>query len=427
MESEYAISLRNVCKSYPLYDRPEDRLKQFLWRGRRRFYRDFAALSDISFDMPKGQTIGIIGRNGAGKSTLLQIIAGTLTPTSGSVEVRGRVAALLELGSGFSPEFTGRENVLLNAAVLGLTPDEISERFDDIVRFSQIGDFLEQPVKTYSSGMQMRLAFSVAVCIQPEILIVDEALSVGDMAFQFKCVQRLEQMARDGVTILFVSHSLGIVRSMCDQAIYLRNGQISQQGDTSDVIERYLMDLREDQRKDAGSPYALKPKNYVKKDGGHAFGTDQGHIKAATFGNLSDCLAVQHGDEVTIQVAVEFDGTVANPEVAMIIQDRRTVAVTGGCVALTPKRANEDKAQRTVEFRFQAMQTPGRWFITLVLREKLGDGLKVPIDKQVAALALDVSGEADIEYIGLADIGVRGAEVDVLADSIGSTRPVAEN
>ena len=403
--SEFAIRVSNVCKSYQLYDSPGDRLLQFLWRGRKQYFRDFQALHDVSFDLQKGCTIGIVGRNGAGKSTLLQIIAGTLAPTSGSVQVNGRVAALLELGSGFNPEFTGRENVLMNASILGLSDLEARERFDEIVAFAQIGDFLEQPVKTYSSGMLMRLAFSVSISVRPEILIVDEALGVGDLAFQFKCAQRLEQMAQAGVTILFVSHNLGSVRSMCDHVVYLRNGRVQAQGETNDVIERYLMDMREDQRRDSGLVHALKPKPLLKQ-ASHAFGTEQGRIVAASFSGLTDSILVLHGEKVSIDVELEFDRTLRYPEVAMLVQDRRTVVVTGAYAKLAAARSDEKKVFRTATFNFHANFAPGRWFITLVLRDVQEDGLKLPVDKQVGVLTLDVSGNGDIEYIGMVDIAI---------------------
>ncbi|MDX8391174.1 MAG: ABC transporter ATP-binding protein, partial [Mariprofundaceae bacterium] len=175
--SEFAIRVKNIGKTYQIYDKPQDRLKQSFWRGRKQYYREFKALDEISFEVKKGESVGIIGRNGSGKSTLLQIICGTLAPTSGTVEINGRVGALLELGSGFNPEFSGKENVYMNASILGLSKKEIDVKYDEIVSFSEIGDFIEQPVKTYSSGMMVRLAFAVQISIQPDILIVDEALS----------------------------------------------------------------------------------------------------------------------------------------------------------------------------------------------------------------------------------------------------------
>lgn len=238
-DSDIAISVRNLGKMYYLYDRPQDRLKQaFLW-GRKHLYREFWALRDVSFEVKKGETVGIIGRNGAGKSTLLQIIAGTLKPTTGQVEVKGQVAALLELGSGFNPEFTGRENVFLNGAILGLSREKIERQFDEIVDFADIGDFIDQPVKLYSSGMMMRLAFAINACINPDILIVDETLSVGDMYFQAKCMARIARLRRQGVSILFVSHALQTVKSLCDRALFLDKGQAIAFGSVERVADLY--------------------------------------------------------------------------------------------------------------------------------------------------------------------------------------------
>ena len=239
MSSEVAIKVENLSKCYNIYDRPRDRLMQMLARGRRQYFREFRALNDVSFEIKQGETVGIIGRNGAGKSTLLQILCGTLSPTGGTVETRGRVAALLELGSGFNPEFTGRENVYLNAAVLGLTKEEVDARFDDIVAFADIGDFLDQPVKTYSSGMYVRLAFAVVVHVDADILIVDEALSVGDMYFQAKCMSHMKKLMDSGVTVLFVSHDTNAVKALCNRAVYLEHGKVVAVGSTDDVVDAY--------------------------------------------------------------------------------------------------------------------------------------------------------------------------------------------
>lgn len=241
-----AIRVRGLSKCYQVYARPEDRLKQALFPRVQRmlgkpgaaYYHDFWALRDISFDVRRGETLGVIGRNGSGKSTLLQIICGTLTPTCGSVEVNGRVAALLELGSGFNPEFTGRENIYMSGAVLGLTKREIDERYDAIVEFADIGDFLVQPVKTYSSGMFVRLAFAVIAHADADILVIDEALSVGDVFFAQKCMRFLRKFQENG-TVLFVSHDVGAVVNLCDTAILLDQGILRMQGTAKEVTETY--------------------------------------------------------------------------------------------------------------------------------------------------------------------------------------------
>jgi ABC-type polysaccharide/polyol phosphate transport system ATPase subunit len=243
MSSDLAISIRNVSKAYQIYDRPHDRLKQMLFGSRRKYHEEFWALHDINFDVRKGETVGIVGRNGSGKSTLLQIICGTVTPTQGSVEKQGRVSALLELGSGFNTEFTGRENVYLNGSILGLNKEEIDNRFDRIAGFADIGDFIDSPVKHYSSGMFARLAFSVAIHVDPEILIVDEILSVGDAAFQRRCLSKFYEIRESGCTILFVSHDQYQVKSVCQRALYLEQGRQKLFGPAGSVIDEYIVDM----------------------------------------------------------------------------------------------------------------------------------------------------------------------------------------
>lgn len=251
-----AIRISNVSKYFEIYAKPRHRLLQMLCRGKRKFFREYWALRDISFDVAKGECLGIVGRNGAGKSTLLQIIAGTLTPTSGSIEVNGRVAALLELGSGFNPEFTGRENVLLNGAILGLSEQEIAERFDAIASFADIGDFLDQPVKTYSSGMTLRLAFSVMAHVDADVLIIDEALAVGDAFFTQKCMRFLRNFMKEK-TVIFVSHDTNAVCSLCTRAIFLQDGMVVLGGSPGEVTRKYLEDLYEERQGEIRLPSNL--------------------------------------------------------------------------------------------------------------------------------------------------------------------------
>jgi lipopolysaccharide transport system ATP-binding protein len=241
-----AIDVRGVGKMYRMYNRPVDRLKHMLlWRFGRSYGREFWAVRGVSFDVRQGETVGIIGRNGSGKSTLLQIIAGTLAPNQGEVRVNGRVAALLELGSGFNPQFTGRENVFLNGAVLGFSREEMERRFDDIVAFADIGAFIDQPVKTYSSGMVVRLAFAVQSHIEPDVLIVDEALSVGDIFFQQKCFNHIRRLQERGVTLLYVSHDLISIQSICDRAILMKDGAAIFDGNPNEAVNRYYQVLGE--------------------------------------------------------------------------------------------------------------------------------------------------------------------------------------
>ena len=264
---EVAIRVQGLDKCYQVYDRSSDRLKQFVlprvqgWLGRkpRGYFREFWSLRGVNFEIRRGETVGIIGRNGSGKSTLLQIICGTLHPSAGHVEVHGRVAALLELGSGFNPEFTGRENVFLNAAVLGLSAAETTDRFNDIEAFADIGDFIDQPVKTYSSGMLVRLAFAVIAHVDADILVIDEALAVGDAFFTQKCMRFLRSFMQTG-TVLFVSHDTAAVQNLCTRAIWLERGEIVQEGSPKEVSEHYLEAFYEAQQ-GKGTTTKLKAPN----------------------------------------------------------------------------------------------------------------------------------------------------------------------
>jgi lipopolysaccharide transport system ATP-binding protein len=249
MAGPIAIEVTGLGKSYALYEKPMHRLAHILFpRRASELARDFWALRDVSFEVERGSSLGVMGRNGSGKSTLLQLVTGTLSPTTGSIRVFGRVAALLELGSGFDPEFTGRENVYLNGAVLGLSRPEMDSRFDAIAAFADIGEFLDQPVKTYSSGMLLRLAFAVQVQVEPDILIVDEALAVGDSLFQKRCFERMNRLRESGVTLLFVSHDQEAVRTLTDRAILLRDGRIKAAGPSPDVILEYRRQMHEDEK-----------------------------------------------------------------------------------------------------------------------------------------------------------------------------------
>lgn len=348
---ELAIRIRGLSKCYHIYASPRDRLKQFvlprlrrlLGRPAARYYDEFWATREVSFDVRRGETVGIIGRNGSGKSTLLQIICGTLTPTSGEVETHGRVAALLELGSGFNPEFTGRENVYLNGAVLGLTREEIDERLPAILAFADIGAFIEQPVKTYSSGMFVRLAFAVVAHVDPEILIVDEALSVGDAFFQSKCASLMRSLMKRGTTILFVSHDTHSVKSLCDKAILLEHGAIVAMGDTNEVVEQYYAKLV------GASPEQSKPLNDNVINHAETVGEDQDLIgDSSSFATRSDyqrindqrvrfinvrlldewgrdALSVDFKQRVTLRMILEVQQDIGELGVAYHIRDMKGV------------------------------------------------------------------------------------------------------
>lgn len=257
MQNQYAIRIKDVSKVYKLYDRNRDRLKDALGLTRKKVYHEHYALSHVSFDIEKGECIGIIGTNGAGKSTILKIITGVLNPTEGDVEIDGRISALLELGAGFNSEYTGIENVYLNGTMMGYSKEEIDAKLEDILSFADIGDFVYQPVKTYSSGMFVRLAFAVAINIDPEILVVDEALSVGDVFFQAKCYQKFEDFKKQGKTILFVSHDLSSISKYCDRAILLNKGTKLAEGTPKEMIDLYkkILTGSNQDKKDVAAAY----------------------------------------------------------------------------------------------------------------------------------------------------------------------------
>lgn len=299
MYSENAIEVKNLSKRYQIYEQPRDRLKQFILPRmqhmvgipQKQYYREFWALKDISMEIKKGETIGIIGRNGSGKSTLLQIICGTLSQTSGSLVTNGRIAALLELGSGFNPEFTGRENVYMNASVLGLSKDEIDSQFEEITAFADIGEFIEQPVKTYSSGMMVRLAFAVIAHVNADILVIDEALAVGDAFFTQKCMRFLRNFMKSG-TVLFVSHDTSSVKSLCSHAVWIEKGNILQKGSPREVCELYLEAFYEAQQ-GKSSTTTLR---VSKKSGSLPLPKDQ-RLEFINMSNLRNDLKVFRFDE----------------------------------------------------------------------------------------------------------------------------------
>ncbi|MEX3745323.1 MULTISPECIES: ABC transporter ATP-binding protein [Lysinibacillus] len=240
LDEDVVISVNNLSKVYKLYNDPKDRLKESLSLSRKKYHKEFHALNNISFKVKRGETIGIIGKNGSGKSTLLKILTGVLSPSEGEVFVKGKIAALLELGAGFNPEYTGMENIFLQGTIIGFTKEQMRSKVESILQFAEIGDYINQPVRTYSSGMFARLAFAVAINVEPEILIVDEALAVGDVRFQAKCFKKFEDLKEQGITILFVTHDVFSVRNMCDRAVWINQGELLLEGDTSLVTAKYM-------------------------------------------------------------------------------------------------------------------------------------------------------------------------------------------
>lgn len=396
--SPIAIAVDGVSKYYHMYDRPSDRLKhaivpkmeRLVGRAPSQYGRDFWALRDVSFDVARGETVGIIGRNGSGKSTLLQIICGTLAPSAGSVQVNGRVAALLELGSGFNPEFSGRENVYLNASVLGLSKDEIDRRFDTIAAFAGIGDFIEQPVKTYSSGMFVRLAFAVSVSIDPDVLVIDEALSVGDLAFQQRCLHRLAELRESGTTILLVTHDIMLTRNYCSRVVYLDGGQVRATGDPETVGEQYLKDVFAAQQAVAGGE-ALDWKTGA---GRLRFGTERGAVTGCTLvGSRHQGPVFDSGEAATVTVAARVAADVKTPELVAQIRDVRGYVLYGLATtidALEVERGGEE-VRLTARMDIDLTLGPGEYSLVIGLNDRPGESLVTVLDKVVPALTFTIA------------------------------------
>lgn len=344
--SDYAIKVDQVSKIYKLYNKPSDRLRESLKLTRKKLSSDHVALNEVSFQVNKGETVGIIGTNGSGKSTILKIITGVLNPTSGEVDIKGRISALLELGAGFNMEYTGIENVYLNGTMMGFSREEIDAKLQDILDFADIGDFVYQPVKTYSSGMFVRLAFAVAINIDPEILIVDEALSVGDVFFQAKCFHKFEEFKELGKTILFVSHDLSSIQKYCDRVILLNNGDIIAEGDSKEIVNIFkkllVNQLEVDDEGDIVDNKGYKNTAYMYKEtcwkdsmtinsetldygGGEATVYDFGIFDMDN--NLTG--TIEKGSEFVFRVKVRFNAEVENPIFTYTIRDKKGTDITG--------------------------------------------------------------------------------------------------
>ena len=412
MSSEIAIKVQNLSKCYEIYDKPRDRLLQMLSRGKKKYCREFWALRDVSFEIRKGETVGIVGRNGSGKSTLLQILCGTLNPTSGTVETHGRIAALLELGSGFNPEFTGRENVYLNASILGLSKEEIDEKYDAIIEFADIGEFINQPVKTYSSGMLVRLAFSVQAQVEPDILIVDEALAVGDAKFQARCFDRLKKLKENGTSILLVTHSSEQIVTHCDHAFLLNDGLQLEEGEPRKVVNRYL-DLLFGKTQKSSSVESTEEgselTSYKTPEGGaDVFETHPNynpneyrwgdrsatiidfHLSAA---GLDYPIAVDTGAQVKLSVFVRFDTDLVCPILGMTIKTKEGVTVYGvnteSLDCLEFRTCGQKGEIVEAEVFISCDLAPGDYFISLGISTKDGEEV-TPRDRRYDSIHLQV-------------------------------------
>lgn len=455
MSSDAAIKVDSLSKCYHVYATPRDRLLQMIARGKQQYYREFWAVKDVSFEVKQGETVGIVGRNGSGKSTLLQMICGTLNPTGGFIHTNGRISALLELGSGFNPEFTGRENVYMNAAVLGLTKEETDSRFGDIADFAEIGKFIEQPVKTYSSGMVVRLAFAVAINVDAKILVVDEALSVGDELFQRKCFSRIEAMRSNGATILFVSHSGGAIVELCDRAMLMDGGELLASGAPKKIIGRYQkllyvpVEKREEVReqirctsddafersavgKDATdaaiasypSPVDeleenfdpnLKPSSTVTYESYGAY-IESPRLLAEDSRQVNNLI---RGKTYRYQYQVAFKKFATNVRFGMMIKTTTGVELGGGTSAVSAKERLAFVERGTVvnvEFTFRCSLNPGIYFLNAGVMGDI-DGSEVFLHRIVDVAMFRVLSETDSLATGLVDFNCM-PEVEIKRESV---------
>lgn len=384
LSDDAIISLINLSKCYRIYDKPHHRLVQGMLGWRKPLYREYWALRDINLEVVQGESVGIIGRNGSGKSTLLQLICGTVTPTDGSAHVNGRIAALLELGAGFNPEFTGRENAYMNAAILGLSHAEIEDRFDQIEAFAEIGRFIDQPVKTYSSGMYVRLAFSVAIHVDPKLLIVDEALSVGDARFQIKCLNRIKSLRDSGVTILYVSHDVSSVRTLCDRAVWLDGGVMRLNGTVFPVTAQYMEYLFDASETPVDQPAAavgasiveeLESMNRVKPV--NHWGSHLGCIESAgifdAYGERRDAFHERELLEVKIAFRVPHGAARDTLSVAFSIKDLKgSDLIVSSSADLEVVCFGDSADHYEVRFRFENCLNTGQYLLVVALEERAG-------------------------------------------------------
>lgn len=392
------LLVQNVSKLYRLYDNPIDRLRELLPFGTPKLHQDFWALRDISFSVERGEIVSLVGPNGCGKSTLLQIISGILQPTSGRVVTKGRVAALLELGAGFNPEFTGRENVFLNGEILGLTREEMIRALPSIERFAEIGEFVNRPVKEYSTGMYVRLAFATAIHVEPEILIVDEALAVGDAVFANRCIRKFEELKEKQTTILFVSHDLGLVKQLSHRAIFLLKGRIQAAGEPSHVINRYIGMVLEKQQ----DFERKEDERTAKIPASHRHGDGSSEILAVT---LSDeqgnpCGAVASGQLVSVNLTIRFHARRTNPMVGILIRTRIGMDVFGTNTRIEQVSLGEFQAsdELAIQFQFACWLTPQQYTLTVATQNDDGsshDWLDDVIAFEVVS-ARQAAGVADL-------------------------------
>jgi len=390
------VEIQHVSKLYRLYRRPLDRLIEALPLASGCRHQDFWALDDVSFSIAKGEIVSVVGPNGSGKSTLLQVVAGILQPTRGRVLCKGRIAALLELGAGFNPEFTGRENVFLSGEIMGLTRKEMDRAFPLIEAFAEIGPYIHRPVKEYSSGMYVRLAFSTAIHVDPEILIVDEALSVGDAIFSARCIQKFEELKSRGVTTLFVSHDLGLVKRLSNRAVFLLNGKVEAQGAPNDVVNRYVGLVHERQR----AAFPTGPRQALNCSFRHGDQTSQIEDIQLLDANLNPVSILEHGQPATVRIRARFHKPSAEPIAGLLIRNRLGIDVYGTNTRAEQIYLGSFQSGDILEldFHFQCWLVRQEYTITVAMQHASGesqDWLDDALSFAVASVK-DLAGVADL-------------------------------
>ena len=386
--TETVIEINHLTKKYDMYKKPSDRLKEALSPARKTYHEVFYALNDVNVKVEKGEMIGFIGENGSGKSTILKIITGVLTPSEGEVKIEGNIAALLELGSGFNPEYSGYENIFLNGMVLGYSREEMAEKVDDIINFADIGDHLYQPVKTYSSGMFVRLAFAVAINVDPDILIVDEALAVGDLEFQLKCMEKFTELRNAGKTILFVSHDVNAVRRFCDRVYWLKNGVVEAEGETMEITETYENFLKKK---------SLKTVDRENSSSEDFSAYDIVEVKSAELldGNLQPLEIVEQDSKVVIKVVYNVkDDSIKKPVLGVAIRTVDNNYVCGLNTLLDEESIPWKKGENVFYLEYEKMALlGGEYYFDVALFE---ENATVPLVYKTRYLTMFVSGK----YVG---------------------------
>jgi len=449
MDSNTAINVQHVSKKFRLFSSPKERLIEALHPFRKRYHHEFWALRDVSFEVRRGEVVGILGRNGSGKSTLLQMVCAVMQATYGEVSVNGRISALLELGAGFNPEFTGRDNVLLNGAIMGFSRKEMLSRLPDIEAFADIGDFFHQPVKTYSSGMFVRVAFAAAIHVDPDVLVVDEALAVGDVRFQRKCLLQIEKIRTSGAAILFVSHSLETITSICSRAIILEKGLLVADGDPKIIAEKYLgllfSESGSESKSDIITPKATDragekqmQEDQSKRD--HFFALDsplQEETISGRFGynqhevrttnsyariidylvyvdGQSDIVSVASGSAMMVLVKAYFSEGVSQPVIGLELKTDKGVTIAGSntFLAKIPLKAAERGEIRIYQIEFNTPLNEGDYFIDLGIAKYDGSPGGYILDVRRSIIHLRVNRIEQRRFNGIVDVGFRFAEVD---------------